>query len=731
MLRPRAGGPRGRLLRELSRSSPRPTAEAMRDAVGDLTSRTSVAGRRSRRAPSASGRRAERARGAGAARGRARPGSADDRPAVGVRPGRRRPPGDAAPAVDLGHRTVRHVAGPSGLAGGARTRCVGGGPSSRRPARTVPETPGRRLEPRRRGTRPGVRWSSACSGEVVTAVFVGQRPDGARSARARCTRPAFGSRRTSASSVSTTSRRPRYFVPPLTTVRQDFAELGRSRRAADPRTALAGVQTPAPGGGRGRRSRGPGEHRPRASATSTGRSVVTVGAPSAGRGASTSAPCPDAPSSSGSATAPSSAAAVHEYAHGVVDRRAAATGQALPPDWALQMPDDWTRRAAAARCRSGRRRRRRPGTTSSGSAPTSPPAPCCRRSPTARRCASCRESRDRPHAYPKLWKHHAAQPHADRINAIAERARRAVAGAVRRPDLRRVGVRQGAAGARGGPGGLRRARTAGSRRPTGSSGSCAGSYVAQRLHRRLQGHLPGRRATRRADYLAALEPGVRRLRRRQARPPDRPARATRPARLTAEAAGWTGLPEGIAVCVGNVDAHVTAPAAQATEPGQMVAIMGTSTCHVMSVGRACARSPACAASSTAGSCPASGATRPARAASATSSAGSSTPASRPTYVVGGRRARPGRARVPHRRWPPQQAVGEHGLVALDWHSGNRSVLVDHDLSGVIVGQTLATRPEDIYRALHRGHRVRHPHDRRGVRGQRASRSPSSWSPVVC
>ncbi len=46
-----------------------------------------------------------------------------------------------------------------------------------------------------------------------------------------------------------------------------------------------------------------------------------------------------------------------------------------------------------------------------------------------------------------------------------------------------------------------------------------------------------------------------------------------------------------------------------------------------------------------------------------------------------------------------QEVGAHGLVALDWHSGNRSVLVDHELSGVIVGITLGTRPEDIYRAL--------------------------------
>lgn len=46
-----------------------------------------------------------------------------------------------------------------------------------------------------------------------------------------------------------------------------------------------------------------------------------------------------------------------------------------------------------------------------------------------------------------------------------------------------------------------------------------------------------------------------------------------------------------------------------------------------------------------------------------------------------------------------QAPGEHGLLALDWHSGNRSVLVDHELSGVLVGLTLQTRPEDVYRAL--------------------------------
>jgi L-ribulokinase len=47
----------------------------------------------------------------------------------------------------------------------------------------------------------------------------------------------------------------------------------------------------------------------------------------------------------------------------------------------------------------------------------------------------------------------------------------------------------------------------------------------------------------------------------------------------------------------------------------------------------------------------------------------------------------------------RQAVGEHGLLALDWWNGNRSTLVDADLTGLLIGATLATRAPDIYRAL--------------------------------
>ncbi|MBC7871105.1 MAG: ribulokinase, partial [Chitinophagaceae bacterium] len=47
----------------------------------------------------------------------------------------------------------------------------------------------------------------------------------------------------------------------------------------------------------------------------------------------------------------------------------------------------------------------------------------------------------------------------------------------------------------------------------------------------------------------------------------------------------------------------------------------------------------------------------------------------------------------------KQKPGEHGLIALDWWNGNRSTLVDADLTGLLVGATLATRAPDIYRAL--------------------------------
>jgi L-ribulokinase len=63
------------------------------------------------------------------------------------------------------------------------------------------------------------------------------------------------------------------------------------------------------------------------------------------------------------------------------------------------------------------------------------------------------------------------------------------------------------------------------------------------------------------------------------------ALGTRAGGLSTSAAAWTGLPEGIAVAVGNVDAHVCAAAAKALTPGQLIAILGTPTCHLMNGAR--------------------------------------------------------------------------------------------------------------------------------------------------
>ena len=167
--------------------------------------------------------------------------------------------------------------------------------------------------------------------------------------------------------------------------------------------------------------------------------------------------------------------------------------------------------------------------------------------------------------------------------------------------------------------------------------------------------------------------------------------------LTEQAAEWTGLPAGIAVAVGNVDAHVTAPAAQAIEPGQMLAVMGTSTCHVMN-SDTLAEVPGMCGVVRGGITP-----DPWGYEAGQSGVGdifgwfvdNSVP---PRYHEQARE----RGLDVHgylSELAGEQDVGQHGLVALDWHSGNRSVLVDHELSGLIVGLTLSTKPEDVYRAL--------------------------------
>jgi len=392
--------------------------------------------------------------------------------------------------------------------------------------------------------------------------------------------------------------------------------------------------------------------------------------------------------------------AVHEYRHGVLDHclDAGPAGRAghplpLPPDWALQVPGDYLdvlRTAVPVALRAaGIAPAQVIGIGTDFTACTVLPVladgtPLCELPDYA----------DRPHAYVKLWKHHAAQPQADRLNALAHRRAE--------PWISRYGglvsseweFAKGLQLLEEDPELYDRADLFVEAADWIVWKLC-GHFVRNACTAGYKGlHQDGSYPDR--DFLAALDPGFARF--AEDKLSGAIGRLGDPAgRLTAEAAAWTGLPQGIAVAVGNVDAHVTAPAAQATEPGQMVAIMGTSTCHVMSHEHLAEVPGMCGVVD-------GGIVSGLFGYEAGQSGVGDIFAWYVANQVPGRYAEDAAAcgRSVHEHLTElayREPVGAHGLVALDWHSGNRSVLVDHDLSGVVVGQTLATRAEHGYRAL--------------------------------
>ena len=219
---------------------------------------------------------------------------------------------------------------------------------------------------------------------------------------------------------------------------------------------------------------------------------------------------------------------VHAYPHAVLERslpaHLAGVERPLPPEWALQVPEDYREvlRVAvpAAIAAAGIDPAHVVGIATDFTA--------CTMVPTLADGTPLNEVdglADRPHAYVKLWKHHAAQGQADRINELGRSPRRAVAAALRRADLLGVGVRQGPRAVRGGPRGLRPDG------PLGRGGrldrlAALRHLRPQRLHGRLQGHPAGRRLPV-AGVPDRTVARLRGLRRRQARARDRPARRPR------------------------------------------------------------------------------------------------------------------------------------------------------------------------------------------------------------
>ena len=301
---------------------------------------------------------------------------------------------------------------------------------------------------------------------------------------------------------------------------------------------------------------------------------------------------------------------------------------------------------------------------------------------------------NRPHAYVKLWRHHAAQGQADRINALA-----AELGETWLP--RYGGLISSEWEFAKGLQLLEEDPEAYAEMDHWVEAAdwivwqLCGNYVRNACTAGYKGiYQDGKYPSE--DFLAALNPQFRdfvsaKLEHTIGRLGDAAGF------LTAEAAAWTGLPEGIAVAVGNVDAHVTAPAAKAVEPGQLVAIMGTSTCHVMN-GTELREVPGMCGVVDGGIVDGLWGYEAGQSGVGDIFGWFTRHGVPPEYHEAAAAAGLGIHEY-LTELASGQAIGEHGLIALDWHSGNRSVLVDHELTGVVVGQTLASRPEDTYRAL--------------------------------
>ncbi len=172
---------------------------------------------------------------------------------------------------------------------------------------------------------------------------------------------------------------------------------------------------------------------------------------------------------------------------------------------------------------------------------------------------------------------------------------------------------------------------------------------------------------------------------------------TKAGELTQAGAELTGLLPGTAVAVPIIDAHAALPAAGIVDDGKLMMIIGTSTCHIVmnreekEVRGICGSvmdgvAPGYAAYEAGQTCVGDGLSWFIQ---------NCVPES---YTVEAREAG-----ISIFDYLNEKAAnirsGENRVLVLDWWNGNRSPLADFDLSGLILGLTLKTKPEEIYRAM--------------------------------
>ena len=388
------------------------------------------------------------------------------------------------------------------------------------------------------------------------------------------------------------------------------------------------------------------------------------------------------------------AAAVIAYPHGVIDQRLPGVETRLPPEWALQSSTDWLdTMEQAIRQVLAERRVDAACVIGVGIDFTS-----CTVLPTTADgtplhvLAACR---DEPHAWPKLWKHHAAQRQADRVNALAtERGE---------PWLARYGGRISSEWVI--PKALEMLEetpavyAAAERIVEGADwvvwqltgilvrNACAAGYKA--TWHKSSGY-PG------PAFLADLHPGLADLYTERVGGPV-VAPGTPVGGLTAAWAERLGLAPGTPVAAPIIDAHAAVLGGGVSRPGTLFIMMGTSSCHLLLAEREVLAEGVSGVVED-GIVPGLFAYEAGQAAVGDIFAWFVRSSVPPSYHEEAART----ARSLHEVLGERAAAlrpGESGLLALDWWNGCRTPLVDAELSGVILGYSLQTTPEAIYRAL--------------------------------
>lgn len=387
------------------------------------------------------------------------------------------------------------------------------------------------------------------------------------------------------------------------------------------------------------------------------------------------------------------ATSVYDFPHGVMDE-ALPCGRELGLDWALQHPRDYievlSNTVPAVVEQAGVDAKDIIGVGIDFTACTILPVladstPLC----------FLEEFKSEPHAYPKLWKHHAAQSHANRLNEIAEQRDEKwlanyggkISSEWAIPKVWQV---------------LEEAPEIYDRAERfveaadwivwqlcgkETRNACCAGYKA--LWNKKTG-FPSN------EFFAALDKRLENVIDEKFGRDILPLGA-KAGEITPEAASLTGLEPGTAVAVGVIDAHIFVPASGISREGEMLAIMGTSTCHML-MGKTEKQVQGICGVVADGIMPGLFGYE----------AGQCCVGDHFQWFIDNclpksyyDEALAGGVNLHKylREKCEKKRPGESGLVALDWWNGNRSVLVDVDLSGMILGMTLQTKAEDIYRAL--------------------------------